>query len=207
MSKKVVIIGAGGHAKVIADIIIKSGDEVVGFLDDNIEKDTIVIDNYKVIGKTKDCLKLKEDIELYFIIAIGNNFTRKDIAEKYNLNYYTAIHPTAIIGMQVQIEEGTVIMANTCINPNTKIGKHCIINTGAIVEHDNLIDDYVHISPNATLCGTVTVGEGIHIGAGSVIKNNITITNNCIIGAGGVVVKNIEENGTYAGVPARILKG
>ena len=206
MSKKVVIIGAGGHAKVIADIIIKSGDEVVGFLDDNIEKDTIVIDNYKVIGKTEDCLKFKEDKELYFIIAIGNNFTRKDIAEKYNLNYYTAIHPTAIIGMQVQIEKGTVIMANTCINPNTKIGNHCIINTGAIVEHDNLIEDYVHISPNATLCGTVTVGEGIHIGAGSVIKNNITITNNCIIGAGAVVVKNIEESGIYVGVPAKKVK-
>ena len=207
MSRKVVIIGAGGHAKVIADIIIKSGDEVVGFLDDNIEKDTIVIDNYKVIGKTEDCLKLKENKELYFIIAIGNNFTRKDIAEKYNLNYYTAIHPTAVIGMQVQIEEGTVIMANTCINTNTKIGKHCIINTGAIDEHDNIIDDYVHISPNATLCGTVIVGEGTHIGAGSVIKNNITITNNCIIGAGAIVVKNIEESGIYVGIPAKLIKG
>ena len=207
MSKKVVIIGAGGHAKVIADIIIKSGDEVVGFLDDNIEKDTIVIDNYKVIGKTEDCLKLKEDKELYFIIAIGNNFTRKDIAEKYNLNYYTAIHPTAIIGMQVQIEKGTVIMANTCINPSTIIGKHCIINTGAIVEHDNSIKDFVHISPNATLCGTVTIGEETHIGAGNVIKNNITITNNCIIGAGAVVVKNIEESGIYVGIPARLIKG
>ena len=207
MSKKVVIIGAGGHAKVIADIIIKSGDEVVGFLDDNIEKDTIVIDNYKVIGKTKDCLKLKEDKELYFIIAIGNNFIRKDISKTYNLNYYTAIHPTAVIGMQVQIEKGTVIMANSCINSNTKIGKHCIINTGAIVEHDNIIEDYVHISPNATLCGTVTIREGTHIGAGSVIKNNVTITNNCIIGAGGVVVKNIEESGTYVGVPAKLIKG
>lgn len=207
MSKKVVIIGAGGHAKVIADIIIKSGDEVVGFLDDNIEKDTIIIDDYKVIGKTEECLKLKEDKELYFIIAIGNNFIRKDIAEKYNLNYYTAIHPTAIIGIQVQIEEGTAIMANACINPNAKIGKHCIINTGAIVEHDNIIDDYVHISPNATLCGTVTVEEGTHIGAGSVVKNNVTITNNCTIGAGGVVVKDIEESGTYVGVPANKIKG
>ena len=206
MSRKVVINGAGGHAKVIADIIIKSGDEVVGFLDDNIEKDTIVIDNYKVIGKTEDCLKLKEDKELYFIIAIGNNFTRKDIAEKYNLNYYTAIHPTAVIGMHVHIDKGTVIMANSCINSSTIIGKHCIINTGAIVEHDNSIKDFVHISPNATLCGTVIVGECTHIGAGSVIKNNITITNNCIIGAGAVVVKDIEKNGIYVGVPAKLIK-
>ena len=206
MSKKDVIIGAGGNEKVIIDIIIKRGDEYVGFLDDNIEKGPIIIDNYKVIGTIEDCLKLKENKKLYFIIAIGNNLTRKDIAEKYNLNYYTAIHPTAIIGMQVQIEKGTVIMANTCINPNTKIGKHCIINTGAIVEHDNIIEDYVHISPNATLCGTVNVGEGTHIGAGSVIKNNVTITNNCIIGAGAVVVKDIIKSGTYVGVPVSKIK-
>ncbi|MBR3002614.1 MAG: acetyltransferase [Clostridia bacterium] len=207
MSKEVVIIGAGGHAKVIADIIIKSGDEVVGFLDDNIEKNTNIIGNYKVIGKIEECLKLQENNELYFIIAIGNNLTRKEIAEKYNLNYYTAIHPTAIIGIQVEIGTGTVIMANTCINPNSKVGEHCIINTGAIVEHDNIIENYVHISPNATLCGTVKVEKYTHIGAGSVIKNNITIADNCIIGAGAVVVKNINKYGTYVGVPAKSIKG
>ena len=208
MNKNVVIIGAGGHAKVIADIIIKSGDEVVGFLDDNIKKDTIIIGNYKVIGKIEDCIKIQEDNkDFYFIIAIGNNHTRKEIAEKYSLNYYIAIHPTAVIGMQVQIEKGTVIMANVCINPSAKIGKHCIINTGAIVEHDNEIKDFVHISPNATLCGTVKVGDCTHLGAGSTIKNNITITDNCIIGAGSVVVKNIEEEGTYVGVPAKKIKG
>lgn len=206
MSKKVVIIGAGGHAKVIADIIIKSGDIVVGFLDDNLEKDAIIIDNYKVIGKIDDCLKLKQDNELYFIIAIGDNITRKNIAEKYNLNYYIAIHPTAVIGMQAQIENGTVIMANACINSNTKVGKHCIINTGAIVEHDNVIENYAHISPNATLCGTVQVGKYTHIGAGSTVKNNVIITNNCIIGAGAVVVKDINESGTYVGVPALKIK-
>lgn len=206
MSKKVVIIGAGGHAKVIADIVIKSGDIVVGFLDDNLEKDAIIIDNYKVIGKIDDCLKLKQDNELYFIIAIGDNITRKNIAEKYNLNYYIAIHPTAVIGMQAQIENGTVIMANACINSNTKVGKHCIINTGVIVEHDNVIENYVHISPNATLCGTVVIGECTHIGAGSTIKNNVTIINNCIIGAGAVVVKDINESGTYVGVPTNQIK-
>lgn len=207
MSKKVVIIGAGGHAKVIADIIIKSGDEVVGFLDDNIEKDTIIIDNYKVIGTIEDCIKLQEDKDLFFIIALGNNYTRKDLAERYNLNYYTAIHPKAIIGMQVQIEEGTVIMANTCINPNTKIGKHCIINTGAIVEHDNIIEDYVHISPNATLCGFVKVGMFTHIGASATIRNCASVTNDCIIGMGAIVVKDIKETGTYVGVPAKLIKG
>ena len=94
-------------------------------------------------------------------------------------------------------------MANACINSSANIGKHCIINTGAIVEHDNQLEDYVHISPNATLCGTVKIGESTHIGAGVTVKNNINVTRNCTIGAGAVVVKNIEKEGIYVGVPAK----
>ena len=174
MSKKVVIIGAGGHAKVIADIVIKSGDEVVGFLDDNIEKGTKIIGNYEVIGDLNNrfTMALKNDYE--FIIAIGDNERRKEIVSKTpGMKYYTAISKTAQIGMDVEIGEGCVIMNNAVINPSSKIGKHCIINTGAIVEHDNNIENYVHISPNATLCGTVSVGKSTHIGAGSTIKNKI----------------------------------
>lgn len=153
MPKEVVIIGAGGHSKVVADIIIKSKDKLIGFLDDNLEIGSKIIENYQVLGKIEECVNLqKKNKELYFIIAIGNNCTRKMIYEKYNLNYYTAIHPNSNIGMAVQIGEGTAIMANACINSNTKIGKNCIINTGAIIEHDNKIEDYVHVSPNATLC-------------------------------------------------------
>lgn len=203
MKKRVVIIGAGGHAKVIADIIIKSGDEVVGFLDDNYLKNTKIISELKTVGKISDCVEMqKNDDKLYFIIAIGNNNIRRNIAEKYDLNYYTAIHPDAVIGLEVQIDKGTVIMANACINSNAIIGKHCIINTGAVIEHDNIIEDAVHISPNATLCGTVKVGANTHIGAGSVVKNNTNITHDCTIGAGAVVVKDIEESGIYVGVPA-----
>lgn len=210
MNKNVIIIGAGGHSKVIADIIVKSQDNVLGFLDDNIPINTVIIKekNLKVLGKIEDSLKLREknnDIE--FVIGIGNNKTRKAISEKYpNLTYYTAIHPSSQIALDVKIGDGTVIMANICINTSATIGKHCIINTGAIIEHDNIIEDYVHISPNATLCGTVKIGELTHIGAGSTIKNNINICSNCIIGAGAVVVKNIEEKGTYVGVPAKKIK-
>lgn len=97
-------------------------------------------------------------------------------------------------------------MANSIINPSTKIGKHCIINTGAIIEHDNTIENYVHISPNATLCGTVKVGECTHVGAGAIIKNNTNIIDNCIIGAGATVVNDINKKGTYVGVPAKKIK-
>ena len=207
MNSKVVIIGAGGHAKVIADLVIKNNDILVGFLDDNIKKNTNIIDSNKVIGKICECSEIqKKNPEIKFVIAIGNNYMRKEISNRYNLLYYTLIHPSAIIGINTTICEGTVIMANTVINPNTIIGKHCTINTGAIIEHDNKIGDFVHISPNATLTGTVSIGDYTHIGAGAIIKNNIKIGSDIIIGAGAVAVKEIEEPGTYVGVPAKKIK-
>lgn len=206
MYKKVVIIGAGGQAKVIADIVDKSQDILLGFLDDNLEKGQKVICDYKVLGKIEEVLQLKEqDENIEFVIAIGNNTIRKEISDKYRLNYYTTIHPSAQIGLDVTIEKGTQILANACVNSCAKIGKHCIINTGAIIEHDNIIEDYVHISPNVALGGTVKIGENTHVGIGAVVKNNIEICSNCIIGAGAVIVKNIIEEGTYVGVPAKRL--
>ena len=198
----VIIIGAGGHAKVIADIVIKSGDKLLGFLDDC--KTGKVIGDYEVIGKTTDVLNFSDDTE--FIIGIGNNRVRKDISEKYNLKWYTAVHPSSQIGLDSTVGEGSCVMANSVISPNCKIGCHCIINTAAVVEHDSVIGDYVHISPNATLCGTVSVGNLCHIGAATVVRNNISIADDVIIGAGGAVVKDINKSGVYAGVPVKLLK-
>lgn len=211
MCKNVIIIGAGGHAKSIANVIYKAGDNVKGFLDDNIEVGTIIIKEKgcEVLGSITNASHLQEKYpDMEFIIGIGEPFKRKEIAEQYekNLNFYTAIDPNSPIALDVEIGKGSVVLANACINTATKIGKHCIINTAAIIEHDNIIEDYVHISPNATLSGTVSVGEMTHIGSGAVIRNNIDICNNCIIGAGAVVVKDIEEPGVYAGVPIKRLK-
>ncbi|MCL2773483.1 MAG: acetyltransferase [Oscillospiraceae bacterium] len=203
MSHNVIIIGAGGHAKVIADIVLKNNDTLMGFLDDNKPKNEIIL-GYPVLGKLDDIVFF--DDKAVFIIGIGNNAVRKSLSEKYNVTWHTAIHPSASIGIDVTIGDGTVIMANAVINPSAKIGRHCIINTGAIVEHDNVISDYVHISPNASLGGTVKVGECTHIGIGASVKNNITITNDCVIGAAAVVVKDVVSKGVYVGVPARRIK-
>ncbi len=200
--KKVIIIGAGGHGKSIADIVLKSRDELLGFLDDNILVGTTIIksSDTRVIGTTSDCTKFA-DAE--FIIAFGDNKTRRDFASKHHLNYYTAIHPSSNIAADVIIGRGTAIMANSSINTSATIGEHCIINTGAIVEHDNVINDFVHISPAAALAGNVTVGKCTHIGIGATVKNNISISEDITIGAGAVVVKNIAEiGGVYVGVPA-----
>lgn len=197
MNKKVIIIGASGHGKVIADIVKKSGDDFVGFLDDDLSKPG-------VIGTVAECVKYND---CSFIIAIGNNGIRKRITQEYtDLKYYTAIHPTAVVGENVSIGEGTAVMANAVINPSVSIGKHCIINTGAVIEHDNRLESYVHISPKAVLCGTVSIGEGTHVGAAAVVKNNLSVANDVIIGVGAAVVKDIDKAGVYAGVPAKELK-
>ncbi len=204
MSKDVIIIGAGGHAKVIADIIYKSGDNLIGFLDDNLaNKGKEIYLGKKVLGTTKDIENYNKN---YFIIGIGNNSIRKKINNENNLKLYTAIHPSAIIAQDVKIGTGSVIMAGVVINPGTVIGKNCIINTCSSLDHDNLLEDYVHISPGAHLAGTVSVKEGTWICTGATIINNITIAQNNIIGAGSVVIKDInEENGTYVGVPVKKL--
>lgn len=202
MSKKLVIIGASGHGKVIADIALKNGYEIVGFLDDNDSLQEIC--GFPVLGSIKTVCDYKDRCE--FVIAIGNNKIRENIATTYDVKWATLIHPTAVLGMQVQVGEGTVVMVNAVINPCASVGKHCIINTGAVVEHDNELADYVHVSPNATLAGTVRVGKGTHIGVGACVKNNVMITEHVVIGAGAAVVKNIEKAGVYVGIPARRMR-
>lgn len=203
MKEQVVIIGASGHGKVVADIIQKSGDTVVGFLDDN-RNFPLHIAGIPILGTVEEYRKY---INCKFIIAVGSAAIRKRIVEEvYGVKWYTAIHPSAVISnIDVSIGEGTVIMANAVVNPGTEIGKHCIINTSAVVEHDNMIGNFVHISVGAKLAGNVRVGDDSWIGIGAVVSNNLSICEGCVIGAGGISVKNIKEPGTYIGVPVKRL--
>lgn len=116
------------------------------------------------------------------------------------------IHPNATIGIEVEIASGTVVMAGVVINSSSRIGKGCIINTSSSLDHDNIIDDFVHISPGANLAGAVKVGKGSWIGIGSVISNNITICALCNLGVGALVIEDITKTGLYIGIPARKIK-
>lgn len=205
MKNQLLIIGASGHGKVVADIALKLNKwKQLFFLDDD---DTIIeAMGIKVIGKTADAFLHIKDSDIF--VAVGDNTTRKKIQEKLEslgANIPILIHPNAVIGDEVSIKEGTVIMAGVVINCCTNIGRGCIINTGSTVDHDNVISDFVHISPGAHLSGSVSIGENSWIGTGCDIINNISITNHCIIGAGSVVIKNIDESGTYVGLPVRRL--
>lgn len=204
MNEQIIIVGASGHGKVMADIIQKSGDTVVGFLDDNPELGEDFV-GFPILGKTEKFVDYKN---CKFVIAIGNADIREKLADKLEgVKWYTAVHPSAQISeVETLIGEGTAVMANAVINSGAKIGKHCIINSGAIVEHDNQIGDYVHISVGAKLAGNVQIDKSTWIGIGAVISNNLCVCSECMIGAGAVVVKNIEETGTYVGVPVKILE-
>lgn len=202
--ERVIIIGAGSHGRVVADIIQMAGDCVVGYLDDSPKemKDTA---GYPYLGETDDYTKYPD---VKFIIAIGEMASRRRIAEKLQgVRWYTAIHPTATISKNnVVIGEGSVIAAGVIINPGARIGKHCIVNTAAVVEHDSVLEDFVHISVGAKLAGTVTLGLGTWVSIGAVISNNLSVCANTVIGAGAVVVSDITEPGVYVGIPARMIK-
>ncbi len=196
--RKLAIIGASGHGKVIADIAAKNGYEEIVFLDDNGKINEC--SDYPVVGKSYEAKNLDADI----IIGIGNAGVRKRIEESIpDEKLVTLIHPDAVVANNVLIGAGTVIMAGAVVNPDSKIGKGCIINTCASVDHDCIVGDYVHIAVGSHLCGTVSIGEGTWIGAGAIVSNNVNICGECMIGAGAVVINNIKKSGTYVGVPAR----
>ncbi len=196
---RLIIIGAGGYGKVIADNALKNGYRNICFVDDDVTGEVL---GFPIIGTSGDIERF-DDGNTDFIIGIGDNSIRKAIAEMYQVKWVSIIHPSAQIAFNAKIGKGTAIMANAVINISATIGEHCIINTGAVVEHDNVIEDYVHISPRAALGGTVHVAAFTHIGIGTTVKNNTYICSACIIGAGALVVKDIEEPGTYIGVPIR----
>lgn len=199
--KKLIIYGAGGNGEVAADVAKLNGYSDIVFIDDN--KNINAIQQYEVVHKFDEI----ENLEQYdFFNAIGNNAIREKVNDKYGLKLKTLIHPTAVIGENVKIGEGTIVMANAVINPGCTIGKSCIVNTCSSIDHDCVICDYCHISVNAHLAGTVCIKERSFIGISSTISNNVNIASDVTIGAGSVVVKDINESGTYAGVPARKIK-
>lgn len=191
----VVILGAGGHARVIADIVEAEGNKVIAFLDDDLS-----LTNVK--GPISDYTKYQN---AEFVIGIGNTEIREKLS-KLPLKWHKAIHPSAIISKSATIGEGTVIMPRVVINARTFIGEHAIINTGAIIEHDNRIGNFAHISVGVNLGGTVTIGQKSWIGIGSTVKQSITIGDDVFIGAGALVIKDINKPGTYIGVPAHLME-
>ena len=201
--RDLVIIGAGGHGRVIADIAQKLGTyATISFLDDGNAKETMGL---PIVGITSDVEKYVDTADIF--VAIGNSKVRGGFIERLlamGANVPTLIHPSAIIGTCVEIGVGTAIMAGAVINPCSKLGKGVILNTCSSIDHDCSIGDYCHIAVGVHVAGTVSLGDNVWLGAGVTIKNNVNICADCVIGAGAVAVKDITESGTYIGVPAKM---
>ncbi len=197
---RLVIVGASGHGKVVAEIAKLNGYDDIVFLDDN--ENVHECAGYPVVGKSTDA----PDGDLF--VAVGNSAARKMLIERYNSRVQPVLcHPKAIISTDVTIGRGTVVMAGAVINPSVTIGKGVIVNTSCSIDHDCIIGDYSHVSVGAHLSGTVTVGAETWIGAGATVINNVSICDNCMIGAGAVVIRSINDMGIYVGVPAKRIKG
>jgi sugar O-acyltransferase (sialic acid O-acetyltransferase NeuD family) len=200
MNNMVCLYGASGHGKVIKDIITNQSNHVLAFFDDNPKFDNL---QGVVVYNTN---RIKDFLSEKFIISIGDNIIRKKVSTDNEFSYTKAIHNDTIISLSVNVNEGTVIMPGVIINSDSIIGKHCIINSLSIIEHDCIIDDYVHISPNTTLCGNVKIGEGSHIGAGATIIPGLTIGKWTTIGAGTVIINDIPDFAVVVGNPGKIIK-
>jgi sugar O-acyltransferase (sialic acid O-acetyltransferase NeuD family) len=204
---KILIIGAGGHARVIADIIRLQGHSIVGYLDDATSLIGQQIHGLPVLGRVDTYQSYTYD---KIVLGIGSNQIRftlrtvyiNDLPQDY---WHTAIHPSAIIGHFTTIGIGSVIMAGVIINPGTQIKQHTIINTGAIIDHDCTIDDYAHIAPGVNLSGGVKVGTGTLVGIGASAIPYQVIGAWSIIGAGAVITTGLPSNVTAVGVPAKII--
>ncbi|TLU98052.1 acetyltransferase [Dyadobacter luticola] len=194
-----IVYGAGGHAKVICDVINADGGSITAVFDDDVGINQFL--DYPVYPYSPNLFP-----EEPIVLAIGDNATRGNIARRICHRFVNVIHPSALITNNINIGAGNFVMHRVVIQAGSRIGNHCIINTGAIVEHDAVIGDFVHIAPGAIVCGSVTVGDFTLVGAGATLVPNIVIGKNCVIGAGSVIIRDIPDNVTVCGNPGRVIK-
>ena len=202
---QLLIIGAGGHGKVVAETALASGEwDSIAFLDDVFPSQKSVL-SWPLLGTLDDANGLiKEYPDL--AVAIGRNNLRLQLINRFSslgFNLPNIIHPTALVSPSVKLEKGIVIFPKAVINAESHLGSGCIINTSSTIDHDSVLGDGVHVCPGVNMAGEVSVGEGSLIGIGSSIIQQIQIGSNTVIGAGSVVVSDIGDNVTAFGNPAR----
>lgn len=210
--ESIVVVGGGGHAKVIISILKKIGQyRIVGYTDSN-NLGPILGVSYS--GNDHILEQLYKDHKVKSaVIGIGqidNSQERRKLAgllKEIGFCIPSIVSPQAVINEDVTIAEGTVLMDGAVINSGTRIGSFCIVNTNASVDHDSQIGDFVHIAPGSVICGGVKVGNNSLIGTGASVIQNRSIASDCVVGAGSVIVVDINQAGTYAGNPAVKING
>ncbi|HUJ19462.1 MAG TPA: acetyltransferase [Nitrospirota bacterium] len=211
MTQPVIILGAGGHAKVLIDTLLRMGVQLSGITDPDHAKHGSSVLGVRVLGG--DEVLLSNGPEMVRLAngvgSIGESAGRRRLFERFKARGYgfmNVVHPSAVIGAEVLLSEGVQVMAGVVIQSGTTIGRNTIINTRASVDHDCSIGDHVHIAPGVTLSGGVSVEEGSHIGTGATVVQGIRIGRNSIVGAGSVVLTDVPEGVTVWGVPGKVVQ-
>jgi sugar O-acyltransferase (sialic acid O-acetyltransferase NeuD family) len=201
------VYGAGGHGKVVADILRAARLPVVGFLDDAADRVRDTVLGMPVFGVAEWLLKNAGKDTIGISLGIGDNYARHAVAKRCELSNFeviTVVHPSATVSSSCSLLAGTVVMPGGRVNAEAQLGFGVIVNTGAVIEHDCVIGDYAHLSPNSALGGGVRVGAFSHVGLGAVVLPGVSIGARSAIGAGAVVVHDIPDGVVALGVPARI---
>jgi acetyltransferase EpsM len=202
--ERVAIIGAGGHAAVVASTLLADKKSIYGYFDDDPKTWNTEILGIPVFGPISELLYSKHNFNRA-IIAIGKNSLRKKLSEELNLDWISAVHPFSWISPDAKIGIGSVICAGSIIQPRSVIGRHVIINTKSSIDHDCTVGDFSHVA-EAHLAGGASIDEGVFVALTSTILPSINVGSWSIVGAGALVTKNVPEKVTVVGTPARVLK-
>ena len=212
MKNNIVLIGGGNHVRYSIDIIEKLEKyKIVGIIDSKKEIGSDIL-GYKIIGRQQNIVTLIQEHNINCgIITIGDNWSRKIVHDEIinyvpDFKFVSAIHPTTVIGNNVNIGKGTIIMAGCIISPNVTIGEFCFFATGAILEHDSIMQDYSSVSAGSVTGGMVSIGRYTAIALGVVLMDRIKIGENSVIGSGSLVTKDIPDNVLVYGSPAKIIR-
>lgn len=204
---RLVILGAGGHGRVVAEAALAAGLDLMGFTDRDPALAGATICGLPVLGVDAD-VESGRIVCPGLLLGIGPNTIRLALSRRFQGRWVqpTLVHPRAWVSPSARLGAGTVVMANATVQTSCRLGAAVIINTNASVDHDGDLGDGVHVSPGAHLAGTVTVGAGTHIGIGATVIEGIRIGANCLIAAGAVVVRDVPDGARVAGVPARPMR-
>jgi sugar O-acyltransferase (sialic acid O-acetyltransferase NeuD family) len=212
MMPNIVIVGASGHAKVVIDILGQAGRwKVVGLVDRSHEVGVQIL-GVPVLGREEDLPRLVGPHELMgAVVAIGDNSARATVVARIGsiaprLKFVPAIHPRAVLAGDVAIGEGSVVMAGAAIGAGASVGRFCILNTNASLDHDSVLEDFASLAPGVTTGGNCRIGTGAAIGIGAVLRHGISIGEHAVIGAGSLVLKSVEAAAVAYGSPARTIR-
>jgi UDP-perosamine 4-acetyltransferase len=208
VTRRVLVFGASGHGKVVAEVALAAGYDLAGFVDDDPERQSGGLWGLPVIG-WDECVRRREELGRPVIaLGIGDNRARERVFQRVSSDGFavaTLVHPSAVVAPRARLGVGCVAMALVAVNPDAIVGDGAILNTGCVVEHDCQVGSFAHLSPNSALGGAATVGHRAHIGLGAVLLPLAIVGADARVGAGAVVLRAVAQGDTVAGVPARTI--